>query len=241
MRNEGFLIAISLDIKNAFNSIPWRIIRRTLKHKRYPEYICKILDSYLSNRTISYTDNNGTRCDCPMEAGVSQGSVLGSVLWNIAFDDVIRMAEKEEHCEIVCYADDTLTLISGRNLFHTKLGASIFTSRVINYIQNLGLEVATEKTEAIIFHPRRVSEDIRRFILINGTELQLTESIKYLGIYIDQKWTFREHFRYIEDKAEQVIRALSRLMPNLRGPDEKKRRLFANVVLGYTLRSVNMG
>ncbi|KMQ83740.1 reverse [Lasius niger] len=33
--NGGFAFAISLDIRNAFNSVPWRVIRRALRHKGF--------------------------------------------------------------------------------------------------------------------------------------------------------------------------------------------------------------
>lgn len=41
--------------------------------------------------------------------------------------------------------------------------------------------------------------------------------------------------KYIDNKAGKVVRALNRLMPNLRGPDERKRRLFANSVYSVIL------
>lgn len=54
--------------------------------------------------------------------------------------------------------------------------------------------------------------------------------MKYLGIIIDSEWSFIDHFRYVENKAAKVSRALFRLMPNLRGPYEEKRRLYASVL-----------
>lgn len=50
VRNRGYAIVFSLDIRNAFNSIPWPVINRALRHKEFPTYIRRIIDSYLSNR-----------------------------------------------------------------------------------------------------------------------------------------------------------------------------------------------
>ncbi|KMQ88952.1 reverse transcriptase [Lasius niger] len=52
--NGGFAFAISLDIRNAFNSVPWRTIRGALRHKEFPAYIRRILDSYLCSRSICF-------------------------------------------------------------------------------------------------------------------------------------------------------------------------------------------
>ncbi|KMQ94776.1 reverse transcriptase [Lasius niger] len=229
VRNGGFAFAVSLDISNAFNSIPWRRIRRALRDKGYPTYIRRILDSYFSNRYIRYLNKEGRWDTRSMEAGVPQGSVLGPVLWNIAFDEVLDLAEEDEKSHVICYADDTLIIVTGKDLRLTQLRASILVARAIIVIKRLGLNVAKEKTEAILFHGRGAT-GLPVEIMVEDTPIKFSSSIKYLGIIIDINWLFSEHFRYIEEKAGRVVRALNRLMPNLRGPDERRRRLFANVV-----------
>ncbi|XP_070162482.1 uncharacterized protein [Polyergus mexicanus] len=232
---EGrYAIAVSLDIRNAFNSIPWRVIRRALRRKGFPVYIQRIIDSYLSNRTIQYIGADGKQHTRKVEAGVPQGSVLGPLLWNIAFDGVLNLAEDEPDCDILCYADDTLIIVNGSNLRNVSLKASVFITRVTNFINGLGLQVAKDKTEAILFRGRG-AQDLPDSIMIGDVLVQFSESIKYLGIYIDVRWTFSQHFKYVVEKTGRVIRALNRLMPNLRGPDEKRRRLYANVVFSVIL------
>lgn len=76
----GFATVVSLDIKNAFNSIPWRVVRRALRHKGLPDYLRRIIDSYLSDRVIQFIGYDGKQHSRAMEAGVPQGSVLGPVL-----------------------------------------------------------------------------------------------------------------------------------------------------------------
>lgn len=155
--------------------------------------------------------------------------MLGPVLWNVAFDEVLSLAEEDERSHIVCYADDTLVIVTGKDLRLTQLRASILVARTINVIKRLGLSVAKEKTEAILFHGRGAI-GLPASIMVEDTSIKFSSSIKYLGIIIDVNWMFSEHFRYIEEKAGKVVRALNRLIPNLKGPDERRRHLFANVV-----------
>ncbi|KMQ91349.1 reverse transcriptase [Lasius niger] len=54
--------------------------------------------------------------------------------------------------------------------------------------------------------------------------------MKYLGVYIDSRWSFKDHFTYVVNKVAKVTRALGRLMPNLRGPREDKRHLYSKMV-----------
>lgn len=169
-----------------------------------------------------------------MNAGVPQGSVLGPVLWNVAFDSVLNLADNEEHCNILCYADDTIVIITGRDIIHTSLRAGVFINRVINHIQRLGLRVAENKTEAILFSPNKAGGHPEG-IMVSSTYIKFQSSMKYIGIQVDPRWTFCDHFRLIGSKVSTITRALNNLMSNLRGPDEKRRRLYGNVVLSVML------
>ncbi|XP_025264647.1 uncharacterized protein LOC112638028 [Camponotus floridanus] len=66
-------------------------------------------------------------------------------------------------------------------------------------------------------------------VTVGSSRIQVGDSMKYLGVMIDGLWNFRSHFKYVENKAVKVNRALNRLMPNLRGPGERKRRLYATI------------
>jgi len=41
---------------------------------------------------------------------------------------------------------------------------------------------------------------------------------------------FRQYFQYLDDKIGRVTIALGRLMSNLRGPQERKRKLYAGII-----------
>jgi len=86
--NDGFAITVGLDIKNAFNSVPWSVILAAIKEKCIPDYLRRIVASYLSFRSIMYKDSRGRVVEREVCAAVPQGSVLGPLLWNIAFDSV---------------------------------------------------------------------------------------------------------------------------------------------------------
>lgn len=58
VKNGGFAFAVSLDISNAYNSIPWRKIK-ALRDDGYPTYIRRVLDSYFSDGIIRYLDKDG--------------------------------------------------------------------------------------------------------------------------------------------------------------------------------------
>lgn len=61
------------------------------------------------------------------------------------------------------------------------------------------------------------------------------EFMKYLGVMLDDRMAFGQHLEYVGEKVGAVSRALHRITPNLRGPSEKRRLLYMNVVLSVIL------
>lgn len=149
VEDGGIAIAIGLDIENAFNSLPWHTIRMVLADRDFPVYLRRIIDSYLSDRFIEFGTIEGKTASKRVKAGVPQGSVLDPLLWNIAYDSVMRTLEEPE-CHVICYADDTL-VIATADCLQTATRASIQASLVMRQIQCLGLKVSEAKTEMLFF------------------------------------------------------------------------------------------
>lgn len=83
------VLVISLDIKNAFNSLSWNSIATAMDRKGFPTYLRSIVRSYLSERFVSCKDAGGGVITRKCYAGVPQGSVLGPLLWNVTYDYVL--------------------------------------------------------------------------------------------------------------------------------------------------------
>lgn len=151
--------------------------------------------------------------------------------------------ELEAGSFLACYADDTLILTEADNAEEALMMASIQVHRILKVIKRIGLRVATSKTEVTIFSRHSLSvnintdyltHNINSFVVEKDT-VEITKHFKYLGVYLDSRLTFEKHFEYAIKKTAGVTGALTGLMPNLRGPCEAKRKLFANVVLSVLL------
>lgn len=227
-------IAISLDIKNAFNTLPWDKIKEALSYHKIPEYMRRIIDNYLTNREIEILGRYGKIHRRTVNRGVPQGSVLGPILWDIGYDKVLRTALFVDS-KVVCYADDTLLLIGGDNWTRTVRIADIIIARILAEIKKLGLEVSPQKTEMIWFRGKSQGKPPPTQLMIGGVPVQVGENIKYLGLVLDGSWNFKAHFEDLITRVQKAAARLSRLLPNLGGPKEGARRLYVGVVHSIAL------
>lgn len=135
---------------------------------------------------------------------------------------------------MIGYADDTLILAEAGDPNVVTARANIQLGLVLNRIKRLGLTIAAQKTEVVCFAGRNRIE--RTPILeVEGTSVVAKRNMKYLGVMLDDKLNFGSHLDYSENKVGRITRSLIRLIPNLRGPEEKKRKLYANVILSVAL------
>ena len=85
-----------------------------------------------------------------MTAGVPQGSMLGPTLWNILYDQVLRL-KLPEGVTNIAYADDLAVLVCAENQIELENRANGSLRRIDGWMQRNGLQLAPQKTEAIVF------------------------------------------------------------------------------------------
>jgi len=60
--------------------------------------------------------------------------------------------------------------------------------------------------------------------------ITMSKQLRYLGVILDQRLTFAKHVNTVAKKASGSAYALARLMSNISGPSQWKRKLLCSVV-----------
>lgn len=112
------------------------------------------------------------------------------------------------------FADDTSTHLSGDNLKNLETMYNEELSLVSDWLNANKLSLNVSKSNLIVFRPHRSKGSKLRSevnILMNGEKVTQKTYTKYLGIYIDQHLTWKEHIASVKTKLDRGLGLLHKL------------------------------
>lgn len=223
--SKQYCAVVTFDVKNAFNSAYWPHIIRALEIKNTPPYLVKIISSYLSDRVLIYDTDEGPQ-NYAITGGVPQGSVLGPLLWNVLYDGILRLPLPKD-VQIIGYADDIAVTVVAKEISQIECMCNQIATKIKEWLTATKLQLAGQKTEAVLITSRKKLEAAT--LNIDGYNISTQKSLKYLGMMIDVRLSYKTHIDKACEKAARVTAALSRIMANIGGPSQSRRALLAKV------------
>ena len=200
--NKTFSAAVFVDLEKAFDTVNHNILISKLEHYGITSIASKWIRSYLSNRKQTVTLNGVTSSSKNVTCGVPQGSILGPLLFILYIND-LNLALK--NCSVFHFADDTNLLFNSKNpnSLHKVINEEL--NILFDWLCANRLSLNALKTEFIIFRPPRANLDKRVPLRLNGVTIYESPKIKYLGIILDSRLTWKHH---INELCKKLGRAL---------------------------------
>ncbi|CAB0039188.1 unnamed protein product [Trichogramma brassicae] len=196
---KHYCSAVFLDVAQAFDKV-WQA---GLVHKiklSLPTGHYKLLKSYLENRAFQVKVNNEVTDLYEIRAGVPQGSVLGPILYSLYTADI----PTSHAITTATYADDTALISSDPNPEIASIRLQSHLSVVEKWFKEWRIKVNETKSIHITFTLRR---DSCPSVLMNGFAIPQADSVKYLGLHLDRRLTWRTHIWSKRKQLDQKTQA----------------------------------
>ena len=143
-----------------------------------------------------------------------------------------------EDTSLVGYADDIVLVITIKNLEEVQRKLDAAMRHILSWLKGHSLQLATQKSEIVLLTRKRINTIVP--VNIADVTIETKASVKYLGLWLDNKLSFVEHIRQACEKASRVAATLSWLMANVGGPKPSRRRLLLSVVNSSLLYGAEM-
>lgn len=230
-RKEGIhSVVVTLDMKNAFNSIEHREIMERLEQHELPRNLIKIARSFLEERTIV---SQGVTM--PVDRGCPQGSSLGPTLWLAGMEGWFnRMGQIEllsDRDLIQAFADDQIIIISGSSLKTIERKWEEVWKGCLEWSIEAGLEYNPDKTEAIFVNGKGKRDTREPRLKIGDETLRMNRELTYLGIKLDRQLLFLEHTKTIRKKIQLTSNRLFIVAGKTWGASKKTRKTIYECVV----------
>ena len=213
---------VMLDVQKAFDSVDHNMLCEKIRLLGIePEWF----KSYLSNRKQRVLVNGVYSSDQIIKCGVPQGSILGPWCYLVYCNDMTTCTKSK----MIMYADDTILLVSQKNLNHVSEHLSTEMKNCFHWLVNNRLSMHKGKTEALILSSKRKRHLTKNFhIKLDEHTIKPSEAVKYLGLTINSTLSGEEIVASIVSKSVARLKFLYRQSKAL---DRKTRTLLCKALI----------
>ena len=187
--------SIFLDLSKAFDTVDHQILLKKMENYFGIRGIClKLLESYLTNRKQYTYVLNCTSHLRSIFKGVPQGSSLGPLFFLLYVNDLPAATSFKS----TLFADDTYLTLSGNNLLTLENQVNNELSKLDIWLKQNKLFLNYSKSNYMLINKYPHKQiDSKFMISINSNPLARVNTVKYLGIYIDDNLKWTSHIRYM--------------------------------------------
>ena len=222
-------LGVFLDIKGAFDNVTPDLVVKELKARGVGYHLGEWLAAYLRGRSAT-AELHGSSYQCKLVYGTPQGGVLSPLLWNLAFDGLLRKFDRGP-VRAIGYADDAALLIKGIDLptMSSIMQEALQTAE--KWSKRAHLSFSPQKS-VVVFFTRKRRPPVLPQLRLGGQTLQRVDQVKYLGIVLDQRLSWTPHIDQKIAKAKRLLMTLLSGMGRLWGPKPKVTRwMYTGIVI----------
>ncbi|KAG6988623.1 putative RNA-directed DNA polymerase from transposon X-element [Fusarium oxysporum f. sp. conglutinans] len=207
---------VTMDIRGAFDTVLRNRLVLRLREQGWPDHLARWAGSIMSGRSARVRYQDTLTSSSPLECGLPQGSPVSPILFLLYTEPIYRLGNPQGRFG---YADDTAIQSIGDTIDETTAMASGAIDDMVRWGATNGVSFDSKKTEVMHFSRSklRAAPAVRH----GDIEKHPESALRWLGIWLDSRLSFRIHVEKWAAKAQAVAYHLRGLTNTNSGCQEK--------------------
>ena len=192
-----------MDLSKAFDCIPHDLLIAKLHAYGFSEKTVTFIYSYLKRRKQKVKVNDFLSDFLTLLSGVPQGSILGPILFNIFLNDLLATLKLSE---LYNFADDNTISATADNMDDLLYTLKHESEQAVRWFKENQMIVNPDKFQAMILEGSKSLKNYEPLkVEIGNTQIEATDTVKLLGITIDNELNFEEHISELCKKWKESL------------------------------------
>ena len=229
-------VALFLDLKSAFDKVHKTALLVKVHKIGLRGKITTFISNFLSNRSFAVRCGNTYSGYVEQQQGLPQGAVLSPTLFLIMINDIFDGRYNiSQQLQFSMYADDLAIWFTDANAERANNIVQLALNHVQKWCDRWGLDISPLKSATVIFSKKRRNVATAP-LRVNGSNIPLLPSFKYLGITLDNRLTFNEHILDLRQRSSRRLNIIKCIAGRDWGAD---RRTLLNLYISLIRSSLD--
>ena len=207
LEKSNDVVSVFLDLSKAFDTVDHNILVSKLEHYGIRGVCLELFYDYLSDRKQSVSIAGSNSDQDILRCGVPQGSILGPILFLIYINDLPNVLT---YSDAKLYADDTTISCSHQIAENLQENLNSDLAKLSKWFLSNKLTLNVQKSNFCVFTNNKL-EIYNYNIQIGNLTLAEKNSVKYLGLVIDNKLRWNAHISFVLGKISRYVGIFNKL------------------------------
>ncbi|NQZ78185.1 MAG: endonuclease/exonuclease/phosphatase family protein, partial [Ekhidna sp.] len=210
---EGFqrkeeTLAVAIDLEDAYNKVQFTLLMELLLTYGVSNTMTRWIAAALQERTVVLRLGDWTSEPHTVSMGLPQGSPLSPVLYNV-YTKGLADINKNGIARVLTLADDGLIYKTAKDAQDRATAIQKQLDNIAEWCRETDSSINPTKAQTLLCtlnnkHANQAASPV----FFNGTQIDQTDNLRYLGIGFDRMLTFRKHVENIVLKCKKSLSAM---------------------------------
>ncbi len=197
-------------MKEVYDHVSCNQLLKICKNLGLSRSLCSWIECFMNNRYVQLAFDENKQEKTRVEIEIPQESSISSILFLIYIRDIFSEINNMQ-IRSPSYVDDIGLVASSETIEENCLMLENAAEKLLQLQNQNNIQFDMKKIEFIHFHTKKSIDNNNFPVTIRNNQMQSKNLIRWLGVWLDSKLSFKEHVKIKISTATRIFHQIARL------------------------------